>query len=94
MEYKKISPLGPRVGPGTFDAIWNQKYKNLEEAKKENDVVVLNFVLDEDDIVHIQIFNTKDPENKKYHRLIIQRFPAGVDGQDDHLAMEIAQTLI
>ena len=95
MKYTKISPLGNRTGPGTYDAIWNNKeYNSLEEAEEKGKLVVLDFVKDENNTVYFEIYNSDNPEEKKYHRLNYQHFPFGVDALDDGLAIEIAETLI
>lgn len=84
MAYKVISPLGPRVGPGTFDAVWEQtNYPTIEEAMKASDYAVINFVEDEDRIKYFEAYYIRTPEVKKYLRLEIQDFPFGIDMIDD-----------
>lgn len=94
MIYRKISPLGKREGLGTFDTLYDNKlYTSMEEAKEANDVVVMDFVKDEQDIIYIECYNVSSPEDQKRHRLNFQHFPAGLDVLDDSLACELATTL-
>lgn len=94
MQYTKISPLGHRLGPGTFDAFFDtEKYVDLNEAEKANDVVIVDFVVGDDDLVYFQFHNSKNPAEKKYHRLNYQHFPCGVDALDDNAAVEIAVSM-
>jgi hypothetical protein len=95
MKYTKISPLGWREGPGTFDSIYdNQKYKTIEEAIAANDIVVIHFVLDENDLINFEVFHSAHPEDKEYQCLQIQHFPAGIDIFDDYVALGMAEKLI
>lgn len=94
MEYKKISPLGPRVGFGTFETLFDiDKYPTLEDATNANDYVILDFVIDERDLKHIECYHVRTPETKLYHRINYQHFPFGLDAMDDHFACELAATL-
>ena len=85
MEYTIIAPLGIMNGIGTFDTFHNQrKYSSCEEALKANDVIVIDFVKDENDIIYFQIYHTKSSHAKTYLQLEVQHFPFGVDIIDDN----------
>jgi hypothetical protein len=97
MEYKTISPLGDRRGLGTFDTFWDtDKYNSLEIAVAENDYVQINFVLNENNIIYLEFFHSKDPEKKIYYRLEFQGFLPflGIDTRDDNKAIQIALDLL
>lgn len=94
MTYKKIFPLGKRPSKGGFDDFYStEKYKSLEDAYHADDFVKVDFVTDENDIVYFEFYNVKNPDEKKHHRLEIQRFPFGIDVFDDQAACTIAPTL-
>lgn len=89
-EYKKIAPLGDRPGHGTFETFF--PYETLEEAEKENDYVVVNFVEDQDEDIHLEFYHVQSPDDKIYYRIDYQNFiPAlGIDTRDDNMAQAIA----
>ena len=94
MKYKKVSPLGPREGQGTYETFYsNEKYSTLQEAIKANDIAIVDFVRDENNTTYFEIYHSKHPDHKKYHRLNYQHFPAGVDMLDDSLAVDIVDNL-
>lgn len=91
MAYTKIAPFGPRNGPGTFDNVFNtEKYPSIKEAVADNEYVNIDFVVDENGIIHFEIFYSKNPKIKTYIRLQIQHFPFGVDVVDDTIAINNA----
>lgn len=95
MKYTKISPLWPRRGPGTFDGVYGLKYKTMEEAVEANDIVVIDFVKDENDIIYFQFYHTKDIKAKRYWQLQVQDFYMGVvDAFDDEAAMILARKML
>lgn len=95
MQYEKISPLGSRIGHGTFETIFDsEKYSNLKEAEENNDYVILDFVIDTDKIKHIECYHVRTPETKVYHRIGWQNFPYGLDARDDFSACELGSTLL
>lgn len=95
MSYKKISPLGKREGVGTWDTFFDtEKYSSPDDAAKHNDYVAADFVKDEKGTILFEIYHSKKPEDKKYHRLNFQHFPFGVDILDDSLGAEIAVNLL
>lgn len=84
---EKIYPLGKRSGIGSFDTFWDiEKYKTLQEAISKNDVIIVDFVKDDDDIIYFEFYWSYNPEEKIYQILTIQHFPLGVDIRDDRLA--------
>jgi len=94
MTYTKISPLGKRECIGTFDCFFDtKKFTSMQETIDAHDFVVVDFVKDEDEIIHFEFYNTKTPDVKKYYRLQIQHFPFGIDMFDDQAACEISSTL-
>jgi hypothetical protein len=93
-QYKVIAPLGPRPGSGTFDCVFNKKYKTREEAEAANDYVVINFVEDMKGVKYFELHHTKHPEKKLYQQLIIQHFPFGIDVVDDQTAVWLATQLL
>ncbi len=96
MIYTKISPLGPRRGPGTFDGVWNaDRYKRMEDAIAANDLVVIDFVKDEKGIIYFELYHTKDPDAKRHYELEIQYFDKrGVDVCDDDAALRLANKIL
>lgn len=93
MAYTKIAPLGNRIGPGTYDCFWKPAYRSMEEALAANDFIVVDFVTDENGIIYFEFYHINTPQIKKYHRLMFQHFPFGVDTRDDWMAGEIAQSM-
>jgi hypothetical protein len=94
-QYTIISPLGPRNGPATFDCVYNdRKYKNYQEAVAANDFAMINFVQDEAGIIYLEVYHTKIPKDKRYHRLNIQKFPKGIDAVDEAIGITMAETFI
>jgi len=94
MTYEIISPLGPRNGDGTFDTFFDlEKYKNQDEAKSSNDLVVINFVKNEGGLIFFEGYHSKVPDRKLYRQLNYQHFPFGIDISDDNLAQELADNL-
>lgn len=91
---KIIAPFGkPQHGTGTFDCLYDTaKYHSINDAFKANDYVEGNFV-DDEGILKIELHNTKNVENKKYHTLNFQNCPFGLDTLDDNIACELAVTL-
>lgn len=88
MSYTKISPLGPRLGPGTFDCVFDtDKYVSVDSAVDANDFVKIDFVKNEEDIIFFEFSHSKLPNEKTYKRLQIQHFPFGIDVFDDNAAM-------
>ena len=93
-KYTVISPLGKRKSVGTFDDIFDsKKYRTHAEAFEANDLIVCDFVTDQEGTIYIQAHHIAKPDEKKYHLLNFQRFPFGVDALDDRLAVEMATTL-
>lgn len=91
MIYTIVSPLGPRLGPSTFDTIFNtDKYSTHEEAFLAHDFVKIDFVKDADGIIYFELSHSKRPDVKVHQRLLIQHFPFGIDMRDDHSAIAIA----
>jgi hypothetical protein len=94
-EYKKIDLFGKKQSRGTFDDFFNpEKYKTIQEAYDANDYVECDHVKDEKDIIYIQAFNWKNPHEKKYHRLEIQKCIFGIDMLDDQMACDMAASLL
>jgi len=92
---EKINLFGQTKSRGTFDDIYSTvKYNTLEEAYAANDYVECNYMIDSKNILFIEVFNVKNPEIKKVHRLNYQHCPAGIDVLDDSLACELARTLM
>lgn len=92
MEYTKISPLGQRKGIGTYDTFYDLSlYKSIQEAIDKNDVIIVDFVKDSDNIIYFEIYKSSDTENKQYHCLNFQHFPCGVDTLDDYLLTAIIE---
>ena len=94
MNYTTIAPLGLRTGHGTFETFYdNNIYSSLKDAENDNNMVIVDFVKDEDNVIHFQFYNVRKPKDKKYYRLNQQHFPAGVDVGDDQAACRIAPSL-
>lgn len=96
-KYIKISPLGPRKGPGTFDCWYDtEKYLSVEEAAVANDLVIVDFVKDENDIIYFELHHTKAPRSRRHYQLEIQNFiPAfGIDAFDDDAAERLAYKML
>lgn len=84
MELTKITPLGPRVGYGTYETFFDTvKYKSMEEAKIAYDVAIVDFVKDEYGTIYFQVYSSLNPDEIFTHRLNHQQFPFGVDISDD-----------
>lgn len=95
MSYKIVAPFGRQESKGTFDDFFStKKYNSLQEAYLNEDYVECDFVQDDAGVLYIECKNVKDPENKKYHRLMIQKPVFGLDMMDDYAAVELAQTLL
>ncbi len=94
MEYEKIALFGPKKSRGTFDDFYSLKYKSLQDAYAANDYVECNFVRDEKGILYIEARNVKNPDERKYHKLEIQRCFLGLDVLDDNMASKMAETLL
>lgn len=84
MTFRKIAPLGPRTGPGTFDTVFRKEtHPTMEEALADNEVGIVDFVENEEGIRYFEAYYSKTPEIK-YHRMLeIQDFPFGIDMIDD-----------
>ena len=94
MNYTRIYLFGKRQSRGSFDDLYSvEKYNSLQEAYDANDYVECDFVKDENGTLYIEAKNVKNTDIKKYHKLIYQNCPAGVDALDDQLACELAVTL-
>lgn len=95
MSYKIIDPIGHKEeSKGTFDTFFSsEKYNTLQDCYNANDYIVGNFVEDEEGVVYIELFSSKNPKTKKYHRLIHQNIRAGIDMIDDSLACKLAESL-
>lgn len=87
--YTKISPLGERIGPGTFEFVFDTEKYKMEEAIVANDGAIVDFVQDENGIIYFEAYDTKSPENKQHVRLQIQHFPFGIDIMDDQAGYEL-----
>lgn len=95
MGYTKISPLGARNGLGTFEMFFDtSKYISPDAAQEANDVAIVDFVLNDDDVIYFEAYHIKSPEDKKHVRLQIQHFPCGVDVMDDQAACDLANEFI
>lgn len=93
MKYKKIDLFGKKQSKGSFDDFFDtEKYDSVKEAYDSNDFVKCNYVKDKKGIIYIEAQHTKK-KNKKYHRLMIQNCPFGIDINDDNYAAELAITL-
>lgn len=91
----KISPLGPRNGPGTFDCFFDTaKYTTIEESLAANDYVIVDFEQDENGAKHFNAYHCRQPETPYREVLNIQNFPFGIDAFDDQLACQMAQTIL
>lgn len=87
MEYTRISPLGPRTGPGSFDCYFDmRKYASMQQAMSANDFVVVDFVKDEHKVVYFEFHHVQTPEERHQLRLQVQHFPFGIDMFDDQAA--------
>lgn len=94
MSIKIVEPFGPNKSKGTFDDVFDQlKYDSIEEAWKANDYVHCDYVI-EDDLLKIQMYHTKNPEEKLKHVLLIQNCPMGIDVRDDRAAITMAISII
>ncbi len=94
MEYRRIELFGKIKSRGTFDDFFStEKYKSLEEAYAAKDYVECDFVKDENGVIYIEGRNVKNPEEKKYHRLIYQNCPFGLDVLDDNMGIQLATAL-
>lgn len=94
-KYKVISPLGERIGIGTYDTFYNtEKFESCIEAMINKDAVCVNFVQDQEGIIYFEYYNIKDPDSKKYLRLGCQHFPFGIDTRDDWMICEYMQELL
>jgi hypothetical protein len=95
MGYRKVSLFSEQKSRGTYDDFFNpEKYKTIEEAHLASDYVQGDFVMDENDILFIQLYHMRAPENKIHHRLYIQRPVAGIDVYDDDKACKMALKLL
>jgi hypothetical protein len=94
MNYEKINLFGTQQSRGTFDDFFDtEKYDTLQQAYDANDYVECDFVKDGEGVLYIEARNVKAPENKKYHRLMIQRPVCGLDVVDDNAGCELAVSL-
>ena len=90
-----VFPLGKRAGPGSYDTFFDiKKYATLELAMQHNDYVVIDFVRDENNILHFSAYHTHRPDDKQMSQLEIQHFPMGVDIFDDVRACRLAEEII
>jgi len=94
MEYTKISPLGPRVGPGTFDFVFDTEKYKMDQAIIANDGIIVDFVKGNDGILYFDAYDTKQPDIHEYLRLQIQHFPFGIDMMDDAAGFELGCSLL
>jgi len=89
--YRKISPLGTRLGFGTYDTFFDtSKYRSIAEAEEANDLVIVNFVINDENVIYFEVFSTRNENKKEYLRLQIQHFPFGVDAGDDNAVAALA----
>lgn len=94
MKYTVINPFGQSNSRGTFDDFYStEKYKTKEEAYEKKDYIHVDYVVDENNTVYLEAHNVKNPEVKKYHQLMIQHFPVGIDMYDDQAGCEMAVSL-
>lgn len=92
--YTKIFPLGKRPSKGSFDDFYDtKKFDSLKKSYDANDFVMVDFVKDEKGVIYFEFHHVKNPDEKKYHQLNYQHFPAGVDVMDDTIACEIAVSM-
>lgn len=92
---EKIYLFGKRPSKGSFDDIYNsEKYSSLEEAYEANDYAQCDFMRDEKGIIHVVVFNPKNPDVQKKHTLSIQHCPAGLDIYDDQSIVNLALSMI
>lgn len=95
MNYTKISPLGPRVGPGTYDGLWDtEKYGSMEEAISANDIVVVDFAEDETGVKYFMLTYSNMPGRVILYRFRWQNIPGGVDDRDDEVVIGIARAML
>lgn len=94
-DFTRIEPLGPRVGPGSFEFVFDNEKHTMEQAIDILDGVVIDFVKgDEDGLIYFQAYDTKNPEYKEELRLQIQYFPFGIDMIDDELGFRLGIKLL
>lgn len=94
MSYEKISPLGKRSGLGTYETFFDAALYGQAQAIIAKKAVIVDFVKDEQGTIYFELYHAQAPEDKLYHRLMIQHFPFGVDTRDDHSSWELAKTLL
>lgn len=58
----------------------------MEESLEANDMVVVDFVVDENGIKYFEFYHIAEPEKREILQLQIQHFPFGIDMLDDQAA--------
>ena len=94
MSYTVAYPLGKRVGPGSFETFYGEKYNTLEQALRARDVVIVHFVKDNSGALSFQAYHVARPGHCLYRRLQFPRMVAGMDVSDERAAMELAAQLL
>lgn len=93
MTYTKIYPLGKREGRGSFDTYCERNGWEPNSARASDKLVVIDFVVDENNIIYFEAHHSDHPEDKEYLRLQVQHFPFGIDMVDDFAALNLAAKL-
>lgn len=91
-DYTIISPLGDRVGFGTFETFWPvDKYADVQDAYNNKDCVVVNFVQDSGGKIWFHFQDLSEPGHQVYYSLLVQNFSShfGIDTRDDNAACNI-----
>ena len=91
---KKINLFGSKESVGNFDDFFDiNKYKNIQEAYKNDDFVKGDFFKDDNDILYIKLIHVKT-NKEKLHQLSIQKCYFGLDHGDDDVAYNMAMELL
>lgn len=96
MEHKIIPNLyGYTNSKGTYDDFFDiDKYKTHTEAVEADDFVKVDYVVTEDNILGVQIYHTKTPDDKTYYQLSWQHPVAGRDIIDDNIIAQMADDIL
>jgi hypothetical protein len=95
MKYEIIDLFGKQKSKGTAEDFFNiKKHSIAENAHKANEFVQCDYVVDQEGVKHIQMFHSRHPEEKTYHRLMIQKPLFGLDIFDDRHMENLSVALL
>ena len=91
---KKIYLFGKKKSVGSFDDFFNtKKYKTYQQAKKNNDYVIVDFMIDKTDTIFVRLCHSQCKLAVKWYRLEYQNCPCGLDVLDDNNICQLAREM-